>query len=153
MAKLPNTIFFLMLLMGCSTGITVHDEARAAELVVDCLTGFKSKHGTRLAYEWTDDSYKEDVTFPEFSQIVASIRKLNQGADIRLTGFEALGSREVFIVYANSDTEQGRVYYKFTLVGTKTKDYYLIDLNVNDAAFASKGIYGEYRRAIVVEGV
>ena len=79
---------FLLLLSGCSTGVVVHDQDRAAELVVDCLTAFKSDDGIKLSYAWTDDKYKVAVSADEFARIVSTIRSKNQGADIHLDGFE-----------------------------------------------------------------
>ena len=143
----------LLLVAGCSIGITVHDEDRAAELVVDFFTGLKSREGIRLAYAWTDNKFKQEVSFDEFSRIAAFIRKRNQGAEIRLVGYEIFGVQETLIVYANSETSEGKIYFKLTLVGTKTRDYYLLALDVDDAAFARTGIYKEYRQSIVVEGV
>ena len=144
---------FFLLVFGCSTGITVHDEVRAAELVADCLAAFKSSEGIHLAYEWTDDRFKEEKPFIEFSKIVSSIRKMNQGADIRLVGYEIIRSREAIIVYANSKISKEKIYFKFTLAGTKHKDYYLLSLSANDSGFNKNGIYKEYRQSIVVKGV
>jgi hypothetical protein len=126
--KYLTQLLFLLLLAGCSTGIIVHDEDRAAELVVDFLTGIKSVEGTRLSYEWTDDKYKEEVTPGEFLRIV-------------------------FIVYASSDASKGKMYFKFTLAGTKSKDYYLLKLDIADSGFSKKGTYKEYRKSIFVQGV
>lgn len=148
-----SLLVVLLLAAGCSTGIIVHDEDRAAELLVDFFTGLKSSEGTRLAYAWTDNKFKQEVSFDEFSRIAAFIRSRNQGAEIRLVGYEVFGPRETLIVYANSKTSEGKMYFKLTLVGTKTRDYYLLALDIDDAAFAKTGIYQEYRKSIVVEGV
>ena len=147
-----SSLFFL-LVVGCNIGITVHDENRAAELVADCLEAFKSNEGVHLAYEWTDDKFKEEIPFSKFSKIVSSIRNKNQGADIRLAGFEITGSKEKIVVYANSKTSEGEIYLKFTLTGTKHKDYYLFNLSINDSGFTKNEIYKEYRQPIVVKGL
>ncbi|MCP4335526.1 MAG: hypothetical protein GY785_22985 [Gammaproteobacteria bacterium] len=144
---------FLLLLVGCSIGITVHDENRAAELIVDFLSALKSSEGIHLSYEWTDNKYKEEVTFDEFSQIVASIRGQNQGADIRLTGYETFGADEAIVVYADSDIDTGKMYFRFGLVGTKPKDYYLLNLTINDSEFDKTGINKDYDQTIVIQGV
>ena len=147
-----SSLFFL-LVVGCSTGITVHDEDRAAELVADCLASFKSNEGIHLAYEWTDDRFKEEVPLSEFSKIVASIRNKNQGADIRLVGYEVISSKEAIIVYATSKVSEAEMHFKFVLAGTKHKDYYLLNLSTNDSGFNKNRIYKEYRQSIVVKGV
>jgi len=143
----------LFLIVGCSIGITVHDENRAAELIVDFLSALKSSEGIHLSYDWTDNKYKEEVSFGEFSQIVAFIRSKNQGADIRVTGYETFGADEAIVVYANSDVGDGKMYFRFGLVGTKPKDYYLLNLNVNDSNFDTTGIYKDYGQSIVIQGV
>lgn len=143
----------LLLLVGCSIGITVHDEDRAAELIVDFLSALKSSEGIHLSYDWTDNKYKEEVSFDEFSQIVASIRSKNQGADIRVTGYETFGAKEAIVVYANSDISAGKMYFRFGLVGTRPKDYYLLNLNINDSEFDKTGIYKDYGQSIVIQGV
>lgn len=143
----------LLLLAGCSTGIIVHDQDRAAELIVDFLTGLKSVEGSRLSYEWTDDRYKEEVTPGEFLRIVSSIRSKNSGADIRLDGYEVFGPVETIIVYASSEVSKSKMYFKFTLAGTKSKDYYLLKLDIADSEFSKEGIYKEYGKLISVQGV
>ncbi|MHC4929260.1 MAG: hypothetical protein ACYTFU_06230 [Planctomycetota bacterium] len=144
---------FFLLVIGCSTGIVVHDETRAAELIVDFLSGFKSDKGKKLSYEWTDDRFKEEVSLGEFSRIVSSIRSKNQGAEIRLIGYEIFGPVETIIVYASSEVTEGKMYFRFILVGTKSKDYYLLNLDINDSEFSKKGIYKEYEQSILVKGV
>ena len=151
--KYTTLLLCLLLSAGCSTGIIVHDEDRAAELVVDFLTGIKSAEGTRLSYEWTDEKYKEKVTPGEFLRIVSSIREKNQGADIRLDGYGRFGPAETIIVYASSDARKDRMYFKFTLTGTKSRDYYLLQLDIADSNFDKQGIYKEYRKSILVQGV
>lgn len=143
----------LALLAACESGVVVHDSARAAELVVDCLTSFKSRQGIQLAYDWTDDQFKEDVSFNEFSQLVAALRDVNQGAEIQLAGYETFGPKEVIAVYARSQVDDDPVFFKFTLVGTRPKDYYLLDLSISDSRFDKIGIYREYLQSIVVKGV
>ncbi|MDH3220795.1 MAG: hypothetical protein OEO19_14780 [Gammaproteobacteria bacterium] len=147
------SFLFILLVVACNTGIAVHDGGRAAELVADCLAAFKSNEGIHLAYEWTDDRFKEGMPFSEFSRMVASIRNQNQGADIRLAGYEIIRSREAIIVYADSKLSEEKMYFKFILSGTKHKDYYLLDLRFNDSGFNKKGVYKEYRQSIVVKGV
>ena len=144
---------FFLLVIGCSTGIVVHDETRAAELIVDFLSGFKSDKGKKLSYEWTDDGFKEEVSISEFSRIVSFIRNKNQGAEIRLVGYEIFGPVETIIVYANSEVSEGKIYFRFILVGTKSKDYYLLNLDINDSGFSKKGIYKEYGQPILIQGV
>lgn len=149
-----STLFlFFLLVIGCSTGIVVHDETRAAELIVDFLSGFKSDKGKKLSYEWTDDRFKEEVSLGEFSRIVSSIRSKNLGAEIRLVGYEIFGPVETIIVYASSEVTEGKMYFRFILVGTKSKDYYLLNLDINDSEFSKKGIYKEYEQSILVKGV
>ena len=144
---------FLLLVVGCNTDIVVHDEIRAAELIVDFLSGIKSAKGKQLSYEWTDDKFKEEVSPTEFSAIVASIRNRNQGADIRVVGYEVFGAVETIIVYAISEVGEQRMYFRFILVGTRSKDYYLLKLDVNDSDYPKKGAYSEYDRSILVQGV
>jgi hypothetical protein len=146
-------LLFLLLIAGCNTGIIVHDQNRAAELIVDFLSGFKSDEGRQLSYEWTDDEFKEDVSLSEFSRMVYSIRKQNQGADIRVVGFEVFGPVETIFIYANSEVDEGKTYFRFILVGTKSKDYYLLTLDTSGSEFSKKGIYGEYEQAIIIQGV
>lgn len=148
------TLFlFLLLIVGCNTGIIVHDQYRAAELIVDFLTGFKTDEGKQLSYEWTDDNFKEDVSLSEFSRKVASIRLQNQQADIQLLGYEVFGPVETIIVYASSEVDAGSIYFRFVLVGTKTKDYYLLSFDTGDSEFLNKGIYREYEQSIIIDGV
>jgi hypothetical protein len=146
-------ILFLLLIVGCNTGIIVHDQSRAAELIVDFLSGFKSDEGRQLSYDWTDDEFKESVSLSEFSRMVFSIRDQNDGADIRVVGYEVFGPVETIFIYANSEVAQGKIYFRFILVGTKTKDYYLLNLDVSEAEFAKKGIYSEYEQSIIIQGV
>ena len=148
------TLFlFLLLIAGCNTGIIVHDQNRAAELIVDFLSGFKSEEGRQLSYDWTDDGFKEEVSRAEFSRMVYSIRVQNQGADIQLRGYEVFGPVETIIVYASSQVGAGEMHFRFLLVGTKTRDYYLLSLDTSDTEFAKKGIYNEYEQAIIIQGV
>ena len=149
-----STLFLIVLLIaGCNTGIIVHDQTRAAELIVDFLSGFKSDEGRQLSYEWTDDEFKEEVSRSEFSRMVASVRKKNQGADIRVVGFEIFGPVETIFVYANSEVDGGKIYFRFILVGTKTKDYYLLTFDTSDSEFVKKGIYSGYEQSIIIQGV
>ena len=151
--KKPVLVIFILLFVGCSSGVIVHDQARAAELVVDFLSSLKSDPGIKLAYEWTDDRFKQRVSFTEFSQTASSIRDKNLGADIHLVGYEVFGSKETLVVYANSEGGEEKMYFKFSLVGTKSKDYYLIDLTTNDTGFSKTGVYREYGKSIIIQGV
>ena len=151
--KKPVLVIFILLFVGCSSGVIVHDQARAAEVVVDFLSSLKSDPGIKLAYEWTDDRFKQRVSFTEFSQIASSIRDKNLGADIHLVGYEVFGSKETLVVYANSEGGEEKMYLKFSLVGTKSKDYYLIDLTTNDTGFSKTGVYREYGKSIIIRGV
>jgi hypothetical protein len=144
---------FLLLLTGCNTGIVVHDQARAAELVVDFLSGFKSDDGVELSYAWTDDKFKEKVSADEFARIVSSIRSKNQGADISLDGFEFFGPVEAITLHASSQSSAGKIWFKFKLVGSRSKDYYLLELESGDTAFAKEAAYREYAQPIVIRGV
>jgi len=148
------TVFlFLLMMVGCNTGIIVHDQIRAAELIVDFLSGFKSEEGRQLSYDWTDDEFKKGVSRAEFSRMVASTRALNRGADIQLLGYEIFGPVETMIVYASSQVGEGIVYFRFILVGTKTKDYYLLSFDINASEFAKKGIYSEFEQSIIIQGI
>lgn len=151
--KLSALAIVFLLSGGCSTGVIVHDQTRAAELVVDFLSSLGSDQGIRLAYDWTDDRYKKEVSFAEFSRIVSSIRGRNRGADIRLVGYEIFGAKEALVVYASSVVGKDRMFFKFSLFGSKTSDYYLLNLNVSNTGFSKKGIYREYGQSIIVEGV
>ena len=144
---------FLLLLTGCNTGIVVHDQARAAELVVDFLSGFKSDDGVELSYAWTDDKFKEKVSADEFARIVSSIRGKNKGADISLDGFEFFGPVEAITLHASSQSSTGKTWFRFKLVGSRSKDYYLLELETGDAAFAKEAAYREYEQPIMVHGV
>ena len=97
----------LLIFAGCDTGIVVHDEARAAELIVDFLTSLKTDEGIELSYAWTDDRFKQEVSASEFAQLVALIRKKNSGATIQLQGYEVFGPVELLNLYANSETGAG----------------------------------------------
>ncbi len=146
-------ILFLLLLTGCDTGIVVHDQDRAAELVVDFLSGFKSDNGVELSYAWTDDKFKEKVSADEFARIVSSIRSKNQGADIMLDGFEFFGPVEAITLHASSLSSTGKIWFKFMLVGSRAKDYYLLDFKTGDTEFAKERAYREYAEPIIVQGV
>ncbi len=147
------TLLVWLILSGCSSGITTHDEIRAAELVVDFLSSLQTEQGIRTAYDWTDDGYKAEVPLDEFIRIIASIRSRNSGADIRLAGYEIFGSREMIVVYADSETSDGRLFFKFSLAGSKHKDYYLRYLEISDAGYGKDGLYRDFRESVVVEGV
>jgi len=143
----------LLLAPGCSTGIVVHDQNRAAELIVDFLSSLKSAEGIELAYAWTDDRYKQEISTGEFARIVARIRNLNQGAEIRLTGYETFGAAEILNLYASSGAGPGRLYFRFVLSGSRSSDYYLLNLEVGDLPFDRQGTYRTYSKSITVSGV
>lgn len=154
---LPTRLFafslLVLLLQGCNTGIVTHDQTRAAELMVDFLSSLKSEDGIKLAYAWTDDRYKEDVSAADFRRKIARMRNLNQGANIELAGYETIGPVETFIVYASSAPEAGNLFYRFVLSGSRTLDYYLLNFEVKEAPFKPKGIYQAYEEGIGVDGV
>ncbi len=152
MRKLASAIVFL-LLVGCSSGITTHDNIRAAELVVDFLSSLESEQGIRNAYDWSDDKYQEQVSFAEFQQLISSVRSKNAKADISLVGYETFGPREMMAVYAQSETKAGILHFKFALTGTKTRDYYLLEFSTSDSEFSKDGNYRDYQESIVVSGV
>ena len=151
--KQPVLVFFILLSVGCSSGVIVHDQIRAAELVVDFLSSLKSDRGIQLAYEWTDDSFKREISFADFSQTVSSLRENNNGADIKLTGYEVFGPKEALVVYASSGADEGNIYFKFSLVGTKSRDYYLASLSTKGTEFSKSGIYREYEKSFIIGGV
>ena len=151
--KKALTVIIILLLAGCSSGVIVHDHIRAAELVVDFLSSLKSEADKKLAYEWTDDKYKQEVSFAEFNRIVAEIRSKIRGADVNLTGFEVFGSKETLNIYASSDADEGKIFFKFSLVGSKSNDYYLIDLITNDTEFDKNGIHREFGESITIQGI
>ena len=143
----------VLLAQGCSSGIVVHDQYRAAELIVDFLSSLKSAEGIQLAYAWTDDRYKQETSASEFVRIVARIRNLNQGAEIQLTGYETFGPVELLNIYASSGTGESRLYFRFVLFGSRSSDYYLLKLDVYDSQFGKEGSYGVYPESITVSGV
>jgi hypothetical protein len=143
----------VLLAQGCSSGIVVHDQNRAAELIVDFLSSLKSAEGIQLAYAWTDDRYKQEISAGEFARIVARIRNLNRGAEIRLTGYETFGPVELLNIYATSGAGEARLYFRFVLFGSRSSDYYLLNLDVNDSEFGNEGTYRAYQKSITVSGV
>ena len=138
---------------GCSAGITTHDKARAAELIVDFLSSLKTEQGIHTAYEWADDSFKQETSLGEFTQKIFAMRSKNSGADIRLVGYETFGSKETMVVYAISEKDDEKLHFKFSLVGTKHKDYYLLDFSIKDDEFSKDGIYINYDSPIVIQDV
>ena len=70
-----------------------------------------------------------------------------------MIGYEIFGSKEAIVVHAKSETSEGDVYFRFSLVGSKTRDYYLLDLNTDDSEFSKQGIYREYRQPVIVQGI
>jgi len=152
-----KALFVGLLLMassqGCSTGVIVHDQYRAAELVTDFLTSLKSEAGIDLSYAWTDDRYKQAVSRSQFARIVAQLRNRNQLAEIKLTGFETYGPVELISVYAQSKMDNEPLFFRFTLTGSKSSDYYLLDLKIQSRAFEKEGRYLEYEQSLLIEGV
>lgn len=151
-----NFISFLLVLLmvtGCSAGITTHDKARAAELIVDFLSSLTIDQGIHTAYEWADDSFRKETSLDEFTQKISTMRSKNSGADIRLVGYETFGSREMMVVYAISQKDDEKLHFKFSLVGTKHKDYYLLNFTTGDDEFSKDGIYSDYETTIIVQGV
>ena len=146
-------LMLVLLLPGCSTGIIVHDQIRAAELIGDFLNALKSDEGIDLSYAWTDDRFKEAVSREQFSRIVARIRNSNQRAEIKLTGFETYGPVELISVYAHSQVGSEHLFFRFTLVGSKSKDYYLLDLKTDSTEFTKEGRYLEYQQPLLIDGV
>jgi len=148
-----TVILILLLAAGCSTGIVVHNEARAAELIIDFLTALKSTEGIEQAYAWTDDRFKQEISADEFRRIVARLRNQNLGAEIRLNGYEVFGPVELFNVYASSSPEQGKLYFRFVLTGSNATDYYLLKLDVSESGFSREGTYRAYRDALSIDGL
>jgi hypothetical protein len=151
--KIFALTLLLLLAQGCNTGIVVHDQTRAAELIVDFLSSLKSAEGIQLAYAWTDDRYKQDTSAAKFRRIVARIHNLNQGAEIRLTGYETVGPVEILNIYASSNAGAGKLYFRFVLFGSKSSDYYLLNLDVSDSKFSHEGIYRAFPKSIPVSSV
>ena len=75
------------------------------------------------------------------------------GADIRLAGYETFGAKEMIVVYADSATDVGQLHFKFALVGSKHKDYYLRNLSANEEGYVKQGIYREFEESIIVRGL
>jgi hypothetical protein len=140
-------------IIGCSIGFTVHDEDRAADLVVEFLNNFKTNSGIQSAYDWTDEKFKERVSFQGFTQMVKSIQAESKGADIHLIGYETFGTEEIFQIYATSENSDRKLHFRFALVGTKSKDYRLYNMSFNDKEFEKKGIYKEYAKSNIIGGV
>ncbi len=151
--KYISLILAMALHVGCSSGVIVHDPARGAELIVTFLSSIKTAAGIEMAYEWTDDRLKQEMTSNEFGQAMESLRKLNAGADISLTGYETFGAREEMVIYADSATGSGRLHFRFSLAGSKHKDYYLLSYDLSDTGFDTRGIYNEYEEPIIVTGI
>ena len=146
-------LLIALLVLGCDPGVTVHDQVRASQLVVDFLTSLRTPEGLRLAYEWTDDRFKENMSFDEFSGWMRSVRERNAGADVQLVAFEVFGPVDRINVYANSIDRLEKTYFRFDLVGNKVLDYYLLDLRVGDSEQRQDGIYRKYERPVVVPDV
>ena len=146
-------IIILLVAAGCSAGITTHDKARAAELIVDFLSSLKTEQGIQTAYDWTDDRFKQETSLDEFTQVISSIRSKNSGADIHLVGYETFGSKEMIVVYAISEIDDEKLHFKFSLSGTTHKDYFLLSFRTSNDGFSKNGIYRDYEKSIIVHGV
>ncbi len=146
-------LLIVLLMLGCDPGVTVHDQIRASELVVDFLSSLQSPEGLRLAYEWTDDGFKEKMTFDEFVDWMSSVRERNARADVRLVAFEVFGPVDRINVYASSVGRLEKLYFRFTLVGNKVLDYYLLELRVDDNEQRGNGIYRKYEQPVTVPKV
>lgn len=153
MRNFSSLLIILLIAAGCSAGITTHDKARAAELVVDFLSSLKTEQGVQTAYDWTDDRFKKETSLEEFAQIISSMRSKNLGADIHLAGYETFGSKEMIVVYAISEVDGEKLHFKFSLVGTKHKDYYLLNFRTNGDGFSKNGIYRDYEKSFIVHDV
>lgn len=153
MSRHLRYLLFALLLLGCDPGITVHDQVRAGELVVDFLSSLDSPEGLRLAYDWTDDRFKQDMTFEEFVRWIAFVRERNAGADVHLVAFEVFGPVDRINVYAHSAGKLDKLYFRFDLVGNKVRDYYLLELRVDEAEQRQDGIYRKYEQPVVVPDV
>ena len=46
-----------------------------------------------------------------------------------------------------------KLYFRFVLSGSKSSDYYLLNLDVNDSKFSPEGTYRAFADAITVDGV
>ncbi len=148
-----RVLLIALLLCGCHPGVTVHDQVRASELVVDFLSSLESPEGVRKAYEWTDDRFKQEMSLEEFVRWMAFVRERNARADVKLVAFEVFGPVDRINVYANSVGRLEKLYFRFTLVGNKVKDYYLLELRVDDAEQRQDGIYRRYEQPVVVPDV
>ena len=146
-------VALLLLAAGCDSGVVVHDEARARELVIDFLEALKTDEGLELAYDWTDDRYKKEVSREQFVRQMANLRMRNDRSQILLTGFEVYGPVELITLYASSEPAEGNLYLKFDLYGSKTLDYYLLKFTPADAPFEHSGVYRDYTERIEISGV
>ena len=153
MRNFSSVLIILLVAAGCSAGITTHDKARAAELIVDFLSSLKTEQGIHMAYDWTDDRFKQGTSLDEFTQIISSIRSKNSGADIHLVGYETFGSKEMIVVYASSEIDGDKLHFKFSMAGTKHKDYFLLNFRTSGDGFSKNGIYRDYEKSIVIHGV
>ena len=153
MSKRLRYLLIVVLLLGCDAGVTVHDQIRASELVVDFLSSLQTPEGLRLAYEWTDDRFQQEMTFDEFASWMAAIRERNASADVQLVAFEVFGPVDRINVYASSVGKIDPLYFRFTLVGNKVLDYYLLELRVDDSEQREDGIYRKYERPVTVPAV
>ncbi len=153
MKKRLRFLLLLVLLPGCDPGVIVHDQVRASELVVDFLSSLQTPEGLRLAYDWTDDRFQQKMAFDEFVSWMAAVRERNARADVRLVAFEVFGPVDRINVYASSIGKLDPLYFRFTLVGDKVQDYYLLELRVDDSEQRQDGIYRKYERPVTVPSV
>ena len=143
----------LVFVSGCSISFTTHDEDRAAQLVEKLLNDIQSSNGIKNAYESTHEKFKETVSPDAFNKIVSNIRDLNSGATIRIVGYEIVGTEEFILIHASSDTGNKKIYYRFALLGTKLKDYSLLNINLSDHPFQVRGVYKEFVKPLEVSGL
>ena len=146
-------LVIILLLSGCSVNLTVHDEDRAAQLVEKFLMDIQTTNGANVAYEWTNEQFKKSVPRDRFDELINKVRQFNSGAVIKIVGYETLGTEEVIIIYGISKKERNNVFYRFTLLGTKTKDYSLLNINLRDTEHKKGGLYREFAKPVEVLGV
>ena len=154
--KVMRYIMWMVLLVfvsGCSVSFTTHDEDRAAQLVEKLLNDIQSSNGIKSAYEWTHEKFKETVSPDDFNKVVSNIRDFNSGAIIRIVGYETIGTEEFILIHAISDKGDKKIYYRFTLLGTKFKDYGLLNINLRDHPFQVRGLYKEFGKPLEVSGL
>ncbi len=93
------------------------------------------------------------MAFDEFVSWMAAVRERNARADVRLVAFEVFGPVDRINVYASSIGKLDPLYFRFTLVGDKVQDYYLLELRVDDSEQRQDGIYRKYEQPVTVPSV